>query len=256
MSKHEQIDYSVGIIGAGFVGGAMHSLFPKALVYDKYPNPYFRITGEAFDQDIIFICVPTDQLEGGSCDLSNVRECVEKCSPDSTVVIKSTIPPKGVDEIESIRAGCVYNPEFLTERNWKEDIRNETRVLLGSYFTENSVKVARLYQKVYGQNVSYQYDDPKNVVMAKYATNAFLATKVAFANQMHDICQEQGLSWDIIRELFILDKRVGPTHTLVTERRGFGGYCLPKDLSALIAMSEEAPLLKSVQDYNKQIRGE
>lgn len=254
MSKHEEIEYSVGIIGHGFVGTALHFLFPEAIVYDKYIEE-FEDNLHAFEQSIVFICVPTDQAPDGSAFLGEVCESIRLVSPYSIAVIKSTIPPDCVKEFED---PIVFNPEFLTEKNWKFDSENETRIILGGDLN-NCKKVARLYQKVYGQNVSYVYCTGQEAMMTKYIGNAFLASKVAFFNEMYDFCEGLGLDYDKIREMVVLDSRIGKTHTLVTEKRGFGGYCFPKDTRALQFMAKKIgvtlQVLNAVIAYNDYIRG-
>lgn len=280
-NKHETQEYSVGIVGYGFVGRAMHHLFPKAIVHDKYPDfvrtPGYATHDEINQCEIVFICVPTDAKKDGSVDLSAVKEVLGWLN-GPIAVIKSTVPPdslisrNGVNKIYDIAgknnykstylggAAIVFNPEFLTERNWKSDVENETRIVLGdgSHNKQFAKKVARLYQKVYGQDVAYLYTSPAMAMMTKYVSNAFLATKVAFCNEIYDICQKLGLDYDQLRELWLYDKRVGRSHTLVTEQRGFGGYCLPKDLKGLINTALEAKIkpdvLLSVDHYNEVVR--
>lgn len=225
----------------------------------KIYDPAKRFTDEsAFEQDIIFICVPTDENIDGSCNTSIVEECIKHCRDTATIVVKSTVPPNVAEELSTRYPHLVFNPEFLTEKNWQQDIRNETRVILGCTDREDFTKVARLYQNVYTQDVSYYECTPSEAMMVKYVSNAYLATKLSFVNEMADICIELGISWDTIRELWVLDKRVGKSHTLITEQRGFGGYCLPKDTAALQYMAKElsAPtqVLDSVIAYNKRVR--
>jgi UDPglucose 6-dehydrogenase len=89
--------------------------------------------------------------------------------------------------------------------------------------------------------------------------NCFLAAKVAFVNQFFDIAQALGVDFDELRRLWLLDPRVGPSHTMVTPERGFRGRCLPKDMAALIAAMRPlggAPLLEAVQAYNDRICSE
>jgi len=278
MNQHEKQKYSVGIVGMGFVGTAMQHLFPEAIVYDKYkpvwpsgwggssgPRPEYLM--EQINKcEIVFVCVPTDAKEDGSVDLSAIED-VASWLKGPTVVIKSTVPPNSTGKINQMFGGyVVYNPEFLTEKNWKKDVENETRVVLGGYPPLNKGDkdtrkiVARAYQKVYGQEIAYLYCTPPEAMMTKYVSNAFLATKVSFCNQIAGICEALGLDYDVIRELWLHDKRVGRTHTLIREQKGFGGYCLPKDLKGLIHTSREsnhAPvLLETVDAYNELIRKE
>lgn len=260
MSKHEQIKYLVGIVGYGYVGKAMHHLFPEAVIYDKYQTLYADDSqkSKVNQCDVVFVCVPTDAKNDGSVDLSAVAD-VASWLTQPQVVIKSTVPASKVFDIEVMfNGGVVFNPEFMTEKNWKKDVENENRIILGAGDLDHAKLVARLYQKVYGQDVAYLYTTPEMAMMVKYVSNAFLATKVTFCNEIHDICAALGLDYDQLRELWLHDKRVGRTHTLVTDQRGFGGYCLPKDLAGLITTAQEAGnpahLLSAIQTYNDRVR--
>lgn len=290
LNKHEVQSYSVGIIGYGFVGKAMHHLFPQAVIFDKdpYQIPWSmgdgssprhnteRLQSKINACEIVFICVPTDSKEDGSVDLSAIKE-VFSWLKGPIAVIKSTVPPSKMGDNEGIDAiyrfadknykstyvggaAIVFNPEFLTEKNWKSDVDNETRIILGdgSHNMQFAKKVAKIYQKVYGEQISYLYTTPQLAMMTKYVSNAFLATKVAFCNQIADICEAMYLPYEQVRELWLHDKRVGRSHTLISEQKGFGGYCLPKDLKGLIHTARSAHyapvLLETIDAYNTIIR--
>jgi UDPglucose 6-dehydrogenase len=92
--------------------------------------------------------------------------------------------------------------------------------------------------------------------LCKYMENCFLATKVAFVNQFYDIAQAFDVDFSELRELWLVDPRVGSSHSSITTERGFRGRCLPKDVSALVAAMKAtggAPLLEAVLDYNKHV---
>ena len=103
--------------------------------------------------------------------------------------------------------------------------------------------------------------DSDTVEMAKYMENAFLATKVTFCNEMYDLAIQLGVNYNALREIWTADWRIGRSHTFVYEdNRGYGGNCLPKDISALIAIGEMAnvdmSLMKSVVKKNNTIKND
>lgn len=260
MNKHEKSNYSVGIVGHGFVGKAMKYLFPEALVYDNNPTLASHSQEEINRCEIVFVCVPTNAQPDGSVDLTAVNSVLSWLN-GPIIVIKSTVPAEAVTGIsQQARGEVVFNPEFLTEKHWQRDVDNETRIILGSESRGAMKKVARTYQQVCRQEIAYHFTDPKTAMLVKYAGNAFLAVKVAFANQLFDVCEALELDYDVVRELWLTDTRVGRSHTLVTDTRGFGGYCLPKDLAGLLTTAKEQgitlPVLESVQAYNQAIRKE
>jgi len=96
--------------------------------------------------------------------------------------------------------------------------------------------------------------DIKTLVLTKYFRNAFLATKVAFFNQLYDVCQKEGVSFIEARKFVTEDARIGDSHSWVTEERGFGGACFPKDTQALVYEHPEATLVKEAITYNDKVR--
>jgi UDP-glucose 6-dehydrogenase len=93
--------------------------------------------------------------------------------------------------------------------------------------------------------------------LSKYMINSFLAAKVSYVNQFYDIATNAGLDYEELRKVFLVDPRVGSTHTQVTSERGFGGKCFPKDLNGIIAWASplaDVSLLRAIADYNDDIR--
>lgn len=118
--------------------------------------------------------------------------------------------------------------------------------------------VADLYKTVYSANVVIQQTDARTAELVKYMENCFLATKVAFCNEFYDIAERLGVDYNEVRELWLLNPRMGRGHTGVhPEARGFGGACLPKDVAATLHIAEhagvDATVLQAVARYNKRI---
>ena len=120
-------------------------------------------------------------------------------------------------------------------------------------------RVDDLFLPVTGPCKRYIISDSTTAEMAKYMENAFYATKIAFCNELYDICKASDVDWNEVRELWLADPRINPMHTAVfKDKRGFGGKCLPKDISALSKIAEkvgvQSDLLKGVLSSNSKVR--
>lgn len=253
----------VGIIGHGFVGGALHELLKplKPVIYDKFQEQYMYHKAGINACDIAFVCVPTPMKDDKTCDLSAINEVLLWCHA-KIVVIKSTVPVGTTARLsKQFSRRIVHNPEFLREVSAAEDMKHANRTILGGD-KRDCLEVCKMYQKVYDHNMQYVFTTSDMSEFVKYATNSFFATKVAFCNELYDICNVFGLDYDEFREYWLLEPRVGRHHTQITEQRGYGGTCLPKDLNALIKAAEDqgygkkASLLKAVWNANCQVRKE
>lgn len=246
----------IGIIGNGHVGGAMKELFKDAIVYDKFKN--IGTQDEINECDIAFVCVPTPIAKDGSCDTSIVEEVLEWCIC-KCIVLRSTVRVGFTREMsEKFNKTIVFQPEYygetvahpyanLSDRNW---------LTFGG--TAKGIDMAiKAYQTVINSNVRIYQCTSDEAEMTKYMENSYLATKVIFCNEMYDLCKKLGLNYNIIRELWTADPRIGTSHTFVyDDNRGFGGSCLPKDTSALLDIGKknglDMTLLKTVIDKNNR----
>ena len=262
----------IGIIGQGYVGTAIKAGFEdfyKINVFDKYhtqKNTVPDLKELIKVSDIIFICVPTPMKTSGESDTSIVEHEVEKINKYSKkrkiVVIKSTIPP---GTTKKIKKNCqdidiIFNPEFLTEVNFIEDFKNQNRIILGGG-EKNSINILmKLYRKVFPETPIINTDST-TAEMVKYLTNTFLATKVSFANEMYELCSALNLDYKTIIRYASLDERLGTSHWKVPGpdgNFGFGGRCFPKDLSAIINLTDKLGttniFLKSVNQSNVEVK--
>lgn len=259
------MSYNVGVLGFGFVGQAVANAFRPynnrvwtvdpilgndiSLLYDKNRTPDKLI-------DFVFVCVPTPSLDSGEIDARIVQRCTNDIlrNTDATVIIKSTVTP-GLIPISS---RVVYNPEFLTEANAEEDFINAEYHILGG-----EPIACNLVMKLYREQSNLRHKDfvvmtKQEASLVKYATNAFLATKVTFFNQLYDLANQCGADYQIIVDTVTNDKRIGEGHTKVGDRgrkRGYGGACLPKDVNALFHFSKKKfSLLRFVDRINNKYR--
>lgn len=225
----------VGIIGYGHVGKAMHNLFKDALIYDKYLNKG-SIEEININCDVAFICVPTDENKDGSCDTSIVEEIIKSLKV-RLIIIRSTVYVGFTKKmIDKYNKEIVFQPEYYGEtvNHPLTDLRKREWLSFGG--TQEGINLAiKTYQKVMNSNVQILQSDPNSAEMAKYMENAFLATKVIFCNEMYDIAKKLGADYNLSREMWAVDSRIGYSHSFVYEdKRGFDGKCLPKDLASLI----------------------
>ena len=261
----------IGIIGQGFVGNAIYQKFKNYFdvhTYDLDESKSNDTKENVIHQQYLFLCLPTPMNTNGSCnvdiiekELENIDLIADNQEIVKTVVIKSTIPPgttqKWNKKYEALN--IVFNPEFLTEANAVEDFSNQNRIILGGP-RPATTELRRLYSKVFPKAHIIKTDST-HAEMVKYLTNSFLATKVSFANEIYQVCEKLNIDYDKVVEYATLDDRLGKSHWNVPGPDGdfgFGGHCLPKDLSALIYLAmnsdTETNVLNAVEETNDVVR--
>lgn len=208
--------------------------------------------------EFIFLCVPTPQDEDGSADLTYIREAATSLMPylasGSIIVNKSTVPVGSTLVVEEIvRRDDIFvvsNPEFLREGSAVHDFLHPDRIVVGSSNKKAAQRVADLYQSL---NARVIICDPASAETIKYAANAFLATKLSFANAIAALCEHVGANIDDVMEGIGQDKRIG--NQFLKPGPGWGGSCFPKDTRALVKIAESAgydfELLRGVIDFNE-----
>jgi len=262
---------NIGIIGQGFVGNSVKEGFKNdynILTYDLKPElcncaSMRNLVKECY---VIFLCLPTPMQKDGSCYVGILEEAVKNIAEMGVInllVIKSTVPPTTIDYFEETYGellSFIYNPEFLTEANAVNDFKDQDRIILGCSDHDTFTCVADIYRKSFPLVIIIKttFDE---AIMVKYMTNAFLAMKVIFANEMYDLCKELGIDYNIVYNVAVFDKRLGESHWTVPGPdgdRGFGGHCFPKDLSAIRYVAEQkgvdTRLLNAVSHKNDKIR--
>ena len=213
--------------------------------------------------DIVFLCVQTPQGADGSADLSFVeavaREIAPVLQPGAVVVNKSTVPVGSTRFVQRVlsESGVAHddvsvasNPEFLREGQAVQDFLNPDRIVIGCEQPSAAIRVSELYRRV---QAPVLVTDPASAEMIKYASNAFLATKISFINAIANLCEAVDAD---IREVAIgmgYDERIG--FQFLHPGPGYGGSCFPKDVSALLHASETAGydfgLLAGVVEVNR-----
>jgi UDPglucose 6-dehydrogenase len=245
----------IAIAGYGFVGKAY-----EKFIIDKVSGCSLTISDPAYkdhsqgipnNTEAVIVCVATPQKDDGSCQMRHVKEVIKE-SPNVPILIKSTICLEGWREIRSLfpDRNISFSPEFLRQDSWVEDVDSMESILVGGDDFSFWSDVFKMIECV--------DSDPEALIMTKCAKNNFLALKVSFFNQLYDLCNKMGVNYDEVRRHTTADPRIGESHSFVTEERGFGGHCFPKDTSALIRTSEKYgkffSLMHEARSYNKSIR--
>ncbi len=218
-----------------------------------------RFAGDAAsvgDAEVVLIAVGTPSRRGdGHADLSFVYNAVREVAPllpaTAVVVTKSTVPVGTGDEIEHIlretRPGAdlqvVSNPEFLREGAAIQDFKHPDRIVVGTEDERARAVLAELYRPLYLNAAPLVYVSRRTAELIKYASNAFLATKITFINEIADLCECVGADVQDVARGMGLDNRIGKK--FLHAGPGFGGSCFPKDASALI---------KTAHDHGAQLR--
>ncbi|MGZ8665704.1 MAG: UDP-glucose dehydrogenase family protein [Solirubrobacterales bacterium] len=183
---------------------------------------------------LLFVCVDTPPTYSGDADLSRVRAVVEELSPGSghVLVMKSTVPAGTGQSIRRELSGLAYVscPEFLKEGSAVEDFMHPDRVVIGAEpgDEEAAEAVAGVYAPLGGELVR---TDVSSAEMIKLASNAFLATKISFINEIANVCEEVGADVGEVARGMGLDERIGAS--FLRPGIGYGGSCFPKDVNAL-----------------------
>ncbi len=219
------------------------------------------------DADFIFIAVGTPSGVDGEADLQYVRMAAESIAKVlnkySIIINKSTVPVGTGDSVAEILQehgktpgvdfDVVSNPEFLREGSAIYDFQQPDRVVLGSTNPEAAEKVAQLYLPL---RCTIMTTDLRTAEMIKYASNAFLATRISFINEIAAICEKLGADVKEVAAGMGMDKRIG--RAFLDAGIGFGGSCFPKDVKAITWMAEingcHPQLLRAVMDINRDQR--
>jgi UDPglucose 6-dehydrogenase len=294
---------SIACIGQGFVGGSLTTVLAErgitVYTYDKtgkqvhggthsyvWPGPgrcqsiadlVMSLETDKGDPKITkqfsriyFVCVPTPMYEDGSADTSIVEGVLNELSSvpgERIAVIKSTVPPGSTEKWNKQFANTglkiVFNPEFLREATALDDMRNQTRIILGGPRPHIN-KVKQLFESTF-QNVPIIKTSSTTAEMVKYFINVQLATRVVLSCEFWQLCNALdnkgfNIDFDKVVEYAKYDSRLGGSHMNVPGQDGIPGargHCFPKDLAAIIAISKNlelnASLMQAVQTKNLEL---
>lgn len=253
----------IAVVGHGFVGQAVEYGFDTQdteiiLIDPNNGTSVEDLKGKAVD--VAFVCVPTPMSDSGRIDDSIVLDVVTKLITytDAIIALKSTVTPDIVDDLAELAPNrFVYNPEFLTEANAKDDFVNAEFHVFGGRDkpVDELIAMYTEYSKCY----MYVYTcTAAEASFVKYAINTFLATKVTFFNQLKDCADSFGVDYNAIADAVTCDRRIGNSHMQVPGpdgKRGFGGACFPKDGNAFSYFAKgKVSLLDQALTINKNYR--
>ena len=240
------------------------------LVIKNYKNKNLQFSTDlkksVKESDIIFICVGTPtKKEGHSADLSQIYNVSKEISSSinrfKIIITKSTVPVTTGDEIEKIlskkntkkKYSVVSNPEFLREGEAIRDFTYPDRIVIGTNDKKTGKVLKNLYSPLISKGASYLQTSRRAAELIKYASNAFLATKITFINEIANLCEKTGISVEDISIGMGLDKRIGSR--FLRAGPSYGGSCFPKDTKAIISTADKfktnLSIIKSVIKSNE-----
>lgn len=255
----------IGIVGWGYVGKAFEAFFKdhyNVRIYDPY---LFMGTKEEINEcDVAVVCVPTPSNKDNSCDISLVEDAVSWLQTP-IILIKSTIEIGTTKRLSTkYNKNVVFSPEFAgeskywTPQGFTTDVKQTPFFIFGTENKPIGYELINLYMPITGPSKTYRVTDSISAEITKYVENTYFAMKVAFVNELYDLCERSGTHWNEVRDLWLLDPRTNKSHTAVfADDRGFGGKCLPKDTKAMVAYGNkigvDLNILKTVLASNDRM---
>ena len=235
---------NIGIVGLGVVGKAVEHGFIK-LGHKVYVHDIKLETkiSNLISCEVIYVCVPTPRDHDGSCDISIVQEVMDDLSSlkfDKHVCIKSTVTPgttrELIDEYPDLSISFV--PEFLRERCALVDfVENHDVCIIGAH-SEEAYEAIKESHGHFPER--FVHLTPTEAEFAKYFNNVYNATLITFANSFYEVCKNMGASYQNVKNAIVHRKNISNVYLDCNDNlRGFGGMCLPKDVSAIASLSKK-----------------
>lgn len=253
----------IGIVGVGYLGGAVKYWFDKqnfsSFFYDKHKN--IGSLQDLNKAEIIFICLPTPFIEENNkgFDDSAILEVLRQINGEKVIVVRSTVLPGSTESYQERfpQHKLLMNPEFLRAKTAIQDFLKPERQIVG--YTRESQGVAKDIMKLLPRAPFERIVRAAEAEMIKYSGNVFLANKVIFANQIYGLCQKMGIDYEAVKDGVGADSRINHSHfdVFCDGYRGYSGQCLPKDTKAFIQFAErigvEPKLFKVLEEINKEL---
>jgi UDPglucose 6-dehydrogenase len=257
----------IGIVGYGYVGKAMFEYF-KNTYTTIYYDPY--VSGSCSKEDInncdlAVVCVFTPSKENGECDITIVEDVVSWIE-SPLILIKSTVKVGTTKYLkDKYNKRICFSPEYIGEStydtgyfNFNKSVKNHSFFTFGGNKNDTR-ELVNIFQVISGPTKTYKQTDETTAELAKYMENAFFSTKLVFCYEFDQICKKFQVDYNELRECWLLDPRIGHSHSsvFINKDTPFDGKCLPKDLKAIIQVSEEnnyePKFLKEVLESNDRI---
>ena len=239
---------NVLIIGYGVVGQNLEKelLDLKPDLVDKYKKNINTIRNIHYD--VGFICVNTPLTKDQTLDISEVINCINEYNCE-IFCIKSTCPVGTVEKLaKQTGKRIVFSPEYYGETIHSTNYSFDYTILGGN--KKDCEDVIQILLPCYDGRHVFKIVEPKIAELAKFMENSFLATKVSFCQAFYNVCEKENINYSELRELFILDPRVNPSHTFVYKDKPYwDSYCLNKDLPT-ISNQYDMSFLKNIIEFN------
>ena len=248
----------IGLIGEGFVGGALKKSFEEKgieiISFDKYKK--IGSIESCITSKICFLCLPTPFLKDKGYDLSSIEETIielKKRNYDGLLVLKSTVEVGTTKKLyEKYEIPIVHNPEFLTERTAYEDFHSQEHIVIGYEssidYKENLKCLLDLYKNNYS-TAEITLCASKESEAMKIFCNSFYAAKIMIFNELYDFCIKNNFSYENTLSIMLKNNWINPMHTLVPGPDGkiaYGGNCFCKDTNALLLKMKEVGSINEV----------
>lgn len=268
---------NVGVIGAGFIGGAIIRAFSGHQTIHVYDlgKKIGSLNEVVQNSKVIFVCLPTPQNKDGSCntdivqgvlaDIDHLLQANDWGHPE--VVVKSTCEPtffrRAAEQYRSFT--LLYSPEFLTARTADLDFINSNRFIIAGFAHwhdssyDNLITIDLLRNRFPGAPI--YTTSWEEAAMVKYTINNFFVTKISFFNEIHEMCEKLNIDYNRVIGQVLNDGRIARSHFQVPGhdgKFGFGGACFPKDSAAFIKIAEDlgcnADMVKAARKVNERRR--
>lgn len=257
----------IGIIGLGFVGGAIYKSFKEKGInvvgYDKFKN--VDKLEDCFDTDILFLCLPTLFDKVNKCfDKSIIIEVLNAINNyNGLVVIKSTVEPTTTDYLQDQfpNLKLLINPEFLSASTAYEDFHSQSHIVLGksSKCKDEDLLLLKDFYHQYYPNANISLCSSTEAESMKIFLNSFYSVKIQFFNELFMLCDKTNTNYNNVLDLMLKNNWINPMHTKVPGTDGqlsYGGNCFPKDTNALLCFMKNKECLcgileASINERNK-----
>jgi len=247
----------IGIIGLGFVGGAIKASIdwdPSTVLVDADPSRGTHPFEDLARTEGVFICVPTPQDDDGTCDTSILEDILAKLKAldyHGVIISKCTAPPDVYTRLNDQYINLVHAPEFLTAANAVRDYANGTFAIIGGRVKAYRDLAEKIIRETQPSLEYVQHCSIAEASLAKYTINCFMSTKVIFMNELANLAKLSNCDYNVVAGLVKMDPRIGKSHMQVPGPDGlygFGGACFPKDTSALLKYAESVGAQLNVLD--------
>ena len=256
------INIPIGIIGVGFVGGAIFKSFKEkhihVVAYDKYKQDDPDLVGsleECLKTKLLFLCLPTQySIEKADYDLVPIQETMSLLNEKNykgLIIIKSTVTPQTTTSFNELypELNICHNPEFLKANNAFNDFHNQDHIVIGSSKKCEGIDLLYIFYNQYYPEASISKCSSDESESVKLFINSFYASKIQLFNEYYMLCEKININYDHIKEIMFKNKRINVCDTNVPGPDGqlsYGGACFPKDTNALSMFMERKGTLNHV----------